>query len=206
MKRVLYLLPFFLLSFTACLLAYDPTPDFYFTHYEITDLDFIRQYYYQIENGRMIQFDGHFSSYAWEKPFEYREKLRSIGLNASRYNVLKFIIKENDDVHYSFPIMLFATQAGDLNELTSLSPGDHISVYGKFFNLENSEYAIEVHIIEIIKKGGHDREMLLDSRIPPTPTPTETVTPTPGPNLFDRLKILVNPPTEQPTGTTTPSN
>lgn len=206
MKSVLYLLPFFLLSFATSLLADDPTPDFYFTHYEITDLDFIRQYYYQIENGRMIQFDGRFSSYAWEKPFEYREKLRSIGLNASQYNVLKFTIKENDDVHYSFPIMLFATQAGDLNELTSLSPEDHIAVYGKFFNLENSEYAIEVHIIETIKKGGHDREMLLDSRIPPTPTPTETVTPTPGPNLFDRLKILVNPPTEQPTGTTTPSN
>jgi len=205
LKSVLRLLPFCLLSFTAVLLA-DPAPDYFFTQYEITDLDFIRQYYYQIENERMVQFEGHFSSYEWKKPFEYREKLKAVGLNVAQYNILKFILKENDDLHYSFPLLLFPTQAGDLNELNGLVPGDRVVIYGKFYNLEKSEYAVVVHVIETVRKGGHDREVLIDSRLPATPTPTVTVTPTPAPSLLDRFKSLVNPPTEQPTGTVTPGN
>jgi hypothetical protein len=185
-------------------LAADPTPDFYFTQYEITNFDFLRQYYYEVENGRMIQSEGSFSSLAWKKPFEYREKLKAVGINVDQYNLVKFNIKEKDDVHYSFPLLLFPTQAGDLNELNQLRPGERIAIYGKFFDLDKDDYAIVVHVIETVQKGGHDRDILIDARIQPTPTPTPSPTPTPGPTLWDKMKNAVNP-KEEPTGTVTPN-
>lgn len=182
----------------------DPTPDFYFTHYEITHFDFLRQYYYEIENGRAIQSEGSFISYQWKKPYEYREKLRAIGLDVNKYNILKFTIKEKDDIHYSFPLLLFPTASGDLSELNQLQLGERIAIYGKFFNLDKSEYAIAVDVMETVQRGGQDREILIDARLPLTPTPTPTVTPTPGPTLWQKLKNAINP-TEVPTGTVTPN-
>ncbi len=200
MKPILFLL----LSLMAAPLWADPTPDFYFTQYEMTNFDFLRQYYYEVENGRMIQSEGSFSSYEWKKPFEYREKLKAAGLNVDQFNLLKFSIKEKDDLHYSFPLLLFPVQTGDLSELNALKPGERIAIYGKFFDLDKSEYAIVVHVIETVQKGGHDRDILIDARVAPTPTPTATVTPTPGPTLWDKVKNAVNP-KEVPTGTVTPN-
>jgi hypothetical protein len=203
LKSILSLLVF-LMSLVSMPILADPTPDFYFTQYEITHFEFLRQYYYEVENGRMIQSEGSFSSFEWKKPFEYREKLKAVGLNVDRFNVLKFSIKEKDDVHYSFPLLLFPVETGDLGELNDLKPGERIAIYGKFFDFDKSEYAIVVHVIETVQKGGHDRDILLDARIPPTPTPTATVTPTPGPTLWDKVKNTVNP-KEEPTGTVTPN-
>ena len=180
-------------------------PDYYISNYEIMDLDFLRTHYTEINNGRPIRLDSHFVSYKWKSPYTFRERLKTITLDINQYNVLEFELKENDDVHYSFPVLLFHTQAGDLHELSQLSSGDRIIVYGKFYNLKKSEYAIEVDLIETVKKGGHVQGVIIDSRIPPTPTPTPTVTPTPGPNLWQKINSVINPKeTPSPTGTVTP--
>jgi len=198
-----------ILALLACLTALplallaDPTPDFYFTQYEVTNFDFLRQYYYEVENGRMIQSEGSFTSYEWKKPYEFREKLKAVGLNVDQYNLVKFSIQEKDGLHYAFPLLLFPVQTGDLSELQSLKPGERIALYGKFFDLDKADYAIVVHVMETVQKGGHDRQILIDARVAPTPTPTCTPTPTPGPTLWDKLKSMANP-TEVPTGTVTP--
>lgn len=183
-----------------------PFPDNFFVNYEITDLDFLRAHYAEIENGRPIQVSGYFSSYKWLSPFVFKERLGFIGYNVEDYNLVQMTLKEKDDFHYSFPILLFHTQIGELKELQQLEPDEEVVLYGKFFNLKKSEYALEVDVIETVNKGGHDRDILVDCRISPTPTPTSTVTPTPGLNLWQKINNMVNPKeTITPTGTVTPS-
>ncbi|HET9869600.1 MAG TPA: hypothetical protein VFR02_03760, partial [bacterium] len=79
-----------------------------------------------------------------------------------------------------------------------------VAIYGKFYNLDNSDYALLVHVMDTVQKGGHDRDILLDARMSPTPTVTPTVTPTPGPTLWKKLQNAMNP-KEEPTGTVTPN-
>jgi hypothetical protein len=203
----------------------EPANDEYVSKYEHIRLDFLRTHYLEVNNGRPIQITGYFSSYQWMPPFQYKERLQDIGLNPDRFNVLQFSLREIDpffgmvhadspdgkntighsSIHYSFPLLLFQTQAGELQELDQLKQGDRLIIYGNFYNMKKSEYAIEVHLVETVKKGGHDREILIDSRVPPTPTPTATITPTPGPNLWQKLTNMVNPKeTATPIVTTTP--
>ena len=147
------------------------------------------------------------------------ERLSAIGYDVRNYNLLQFTLKEKDDFHYSFPILLVHTSVGELKELEQLTPGNNLTIYGKFYNLKKSEYAMEADILELenIKtrvniqgtpfyaNEGHDRQMLLDARVSPTATPTATVTPTPPPSLWQKVNNLVNPKeTTTPTGTVTP--
>ncbi len=172
----------------------------------MVNLDFLRTHYQEINNGRSIQIDANFLNLKWKSPFEYRERLKEIGLNVNKYNVIEFTLKEKDNVHYSFPNLLFHTESGDLHELSSLVKGERIIVYGKFYKLKKSEYVIDVDLMEVILKGGHNRNFLIDSRIAPTPTSVPTSTPTPGLNLWQKLNNFVNP-KETPTitGTVTPT-
>jgi hypothetical protein len=191
----------------------------YITQYEAIDLDFLRSHYTEINNGRAIAINGSFSSYHWLSPYEYKSRLKLIGFDVQNYNVLQMVIKEKDDFHYSFPILLFHTASGDLQELDKLFKGVHVSLYGRFYKLKNSEYAIEVDVLEVnkvsthvnlvgtpvFKMGGHEQILLLDGRISPSPTPTSTVTPTPQPNLWQKVNNMINPKeTITPTGTITP--
>jgi hypothetical protein len=217
--KKIYICLFLSLVVTGSIVAM-PAADYFISKYEVMDLDFLRTHYFEIDNGRAIQTEGYFSSYKWIPPFQYKERLNEIGFNVEQYNILQFTIKEKniqtprsqkddpsdvDEIHYAFPILLFQTQAGDLHELEQLKDGDRIVIYGKFFNLKKSDYALEVHLIETIKKGGHDRDILIDARIPETPTPTATITATPGPNLWQRVSNMVNPKeTATPVVTTTP--
>lgn len=198
----------FILAFNLTLgsfLMAKPANDFYISNYEIIDLDFLRTHYLEIENGRPIQFEAYFSSYKWLKPFDYKERLGLIGFNSNDYNLLQMTLKEKDDFHFSFPILLFHSQVGELREFEQLTKGERVKVFGRFFKLKKSEYAIEADVIETIQKGGHDRALLVDGRLTPTLTPTETVTNTPGPNLWQRINNAVNPKeTATPTGTVTP--
>jgi hypothetical protein len=216
-----------LLLLLAAGLAAKPAPDYYLAKYELMDLDFLRTHYFEINNGRQIQFEGRFSSFKWIPPFQYKERLGAIGFNVNQYHLLQFTLKEieggmpvdlsmGDNVHYSFPILMFHTQAGDLTEFDQLNKGDRVVIYGRFYNLKKSEYVIEADLFETIKKGGHDRDLLLDSRVAPTPTPTPTVTPTPGPNVlvktgrftagvWKKVSNMVNAKeTVTPTGSVTP--
>ncbi len=203
MKK-LYFITLFGILLTGSIIA-NPIPTNFVLNYDVIDLDFLRTRYFEIKNWRPIQFEGTFSSYKWIPPYQYKERLSEIGFNVNQYHVVQFTIKEKDDFHYVFPICLFKTNAGDLNELDQLVKGDRIMVYGRFFNLKKSENAVEVDAIETIKKGGHDRNILLNAMVAPTFTPTVTVTNTPGPNLFQKLNNWVNPKeTPTPTGTTTP--
>jgi hypothetical protein len=182
-----------------------PVPDNYFTKYEIMDIDFLRSHYAEIENGRAIQVSGFFSSDKWLSPFMYKQRLSFIGYNVEDYNIIQMTLKEKDDFHYSFPLLLFHTQIGELKELQQLESGEEVVIYGKFFNLKKSEYALEVDLIETVNKGGHDRDILIDCRISPTPTVTATITPTPGLSLWQKINNMINPKeTITPTGTVTP--
>jgi hypothetical protein len=128
-------------------------------------------------------------------------------MNPLDYHLVQMTLKEQDDFHYSFPVLLIHTQVGDLKELDQLTPGERVIVYGRFYKLRQAEYALDVDVIDTVKKGGHDRSMLLDSRVSPTPTPTSTVTPTPGPNLWQKAMNWVNPKeTPTVTGTVTPDS
>lgn len=198
-----------------------PADNEYVSKYENIGLDFLRSHYFEINNARPIQVTGYFSSYQWLSPFQYEERLHNLGFSSSQFNILQFTLREVDpfygkvqegknpqdynSVHYSFPILLFPTQAGELKELDELQKGDRVIVYGQFYNLEKSEYAIEVHLIETVKKGGHDRDVLIDCRVEPTLTPTPTITATPGPDLWQKMMNKVNPKeTATPLVTTTP--
>ncbi len=196
-----------------------PAPDYYISNYESINLDFLRSHYLEINDGRLIQVTGHFSSYKWLSPYTYKERLNAIGDNVADYNLLQFTIEEKDDFHYSFPILLIHTSVGDLHELEQLQKGTKITIYGKFYNLKKSEYAIETDLIEMVnvmyrvniqgtpsfENGGHDRQILLDARVSPTATTTPTVTPTPPPSLWQKITNVVNPKeTITPTGTVTP--
>ncbi|HTA76958.1 MAG TPA: hypothetical protein VK791_07370 [bacterium] len=193
-------------------------PDFYFANYEIMDLDFLRTHYYEINNGRQIQIDAYYKSKTWLEPFAYKERLRLIGFNIDNYNLIQMSLEEKDEYHYTFPILMFHSQTGDLKELDQLKDGDRIIIYGRFYNLKNDDFAIEVDVIDQFNAdridksvtlgeytGGHDQGMLLDARVSPSPTPTASITPTPGPSLWQRINDKVNPkPTATPTGTITP--
>ena len=205
MKKILFL-SLLMVLITSVVVVAKPAPDYFISNYDIMDLDFLRTNYTDINNKRPIQIDGYFKSYHWKSPFIYRERLKAIGFDINNYNVVELELKEKDDFHYSFPILLFHTEAGDLHELESLTPGERVVIYGQFYNLKKSEYAMFVDLIETVQKGGHDRDILIDSRIPFTPTPSPTVTPTPGPNLWQKVNNYINPKeTGTPTGTVTPS-
>src|SRR5579885_1202664 len=148
----------------AGMLAAKPAPDDYISQYDIMDLDFLRSHYTEINNGRPIQVTGYFSSLKWLQPYEYKYRLSPLGLDVENYNPIQMTLKEKDDFHYSFPILLFHSQAGDLHELKDLTEGEEVVIYGNFFKLKKSEYAIEVGLIETVNKGGHDRDILLDAR------------------------------------------
>ncbi len=204
MKKIYFTALFVLLAAGSLLLA-KPAEDYFISNYDIMDLDFLRTRYTEINNWRPIQIDGLFTSLKWIPPYQYKERLTSIGFDVSQYHVLQFTLKEKDDFHYSFPILLFKTKAGDLAELDQLATGERMVVYGRFFNLKKSEYALEVDLIETVKKGGHDRRVLVDARVAPTFTPTATITNTPGPNIWKKFMDKVNPKeTATPTGTITP--
>lgn len=204
MKKIYTLLLFLALGAAGSIVA-KPAPDHYIARYDIMDLDFLRSRYTEINNGRPIQIDGLFKSLKWIPPHTYKERLNNIGFNVGKYHVLQMTLKEHDDFHYSFPVLLFHTEVGDLQELEQLEKGDRVVIYGRFYNLKQSEYALEVDYIETLKKGGHNRDLLLESHVNPTFTPTWTITNTPGPNLWQKLNNKFNPKeTPTPTGTITP--
>jgi len=191
----------------------------FISKYETMDLDFLRTHYTEIDNGRPIKIEGDFSSYKWLQPYDYTSRLSRIGLDSKNYNIVQMSLKEEDGLHYSFPILLFHTATGDLHELDELANGIRVSLFGKFYKLKESEYALEVDVLEVanvsvrvdpvgtpaLRMGGHDRIMLIDGRVSPSPTPTPTVTPTPQPSLWQKINNMVNPKeTITPTGTVTP--
>jgi len=183
-----------------------PTPDpFYVSNYGEMNLDFLRTHYSEINNNRAVQIEAQFLDFKWKSPFQYREALNLDGLDVNRYHVLQFTLKEKDNLHYVFPIFLFPVRYGDLEELQGLTEGQRLVIYGHFYNLKNSEFAITVDVIETVNKGGHERMALLDTRLAPTPTPADIATPTPGPGIWKRLKSMMNP-TPTPTGTLTPES
>jgi len=203
--KKLYFTTLFGLLLTGSILLAKPAEEFNMAQYEIMDLDFLRTHYNEINNWRQIQIDGTFSSLKWMPPYQYKERLSAIGFDVNQYHVLQFGLKESDDFHYGFPLLLFKTQAGDLTELDQLEKGERVTLYGRFFNLAKSEYAMEVDVLETVKKGGHDRRILVDARVAPTFTPTATITNTPGPNLWQKVYYKINPKeTATPTGTITP--
>ena len=217
MKKLCFL-TLLLLTFPLFVHAQNPG-DYYFANYDIINLDFLRTRYFEIDNGRSIQFEGYFKSKTWLEPFAYKERLHLISFDVDRYNLVQFSLKENDGYHYAFPILMFHSLTGDLKELDQLAEGDHIVVYGRFYNLKKADFAIEVDAIDKFKAnrvnvkgetygvdtGGHDRTMLLDGRVSPTPTPSATPTDTPGPTLWQKVNNMVNPKeTATVTGTVTP--
>jgi hypothetical protein len=218
-KKILLWAFFLALLSAGSIIVATPAPDYFISNYEIMDLDFLRTHYTEINDGRPMQITGRFMSYKWLQPYMYEERLRSIGYNVHDYNLLQFTLKEKDDFHYSFPILLVHSSVGDLHELDQLSKGLKLVVFGKFYNLKKSEFALEADLIEVadaekrinlvgtpvFEDGGHDREILLDARVAPTPTETPTVTPTPPPSLWQKISNTINPKeTITPTGTVTP--
>ena len=188
-----------------------PAPDYYVNKYEIMDLDFLRSRYFEINNARPIQVEGSFTSLKWIQPYLYKERMKAIGFDVDRYHILQFSLREKDEFHYSFPVLFFHQEVGDLKELEQLYKGERVVIYGRFYNIKKSEYAIDVDLIETVEKGGHERNLLVDSRLAPTMTPTATITNTPGPGLWKRMNLvqrvgnLINPKeTITPTGTITP--
>ncbi len=217
-KKAAFLTAFAFLLLAGTLVAQSESRD-YISDYEIMDLDFLRTHYTEIDNGRPIQVEGTFDSYKWLPPYDYKSRLSRIGDNIEDYNLVQMTIEEKDGYHYSFPILIFHTAAGDLHQLDQLSKGLRVVIYGRFYNLMESEYAIAVDVIELAqvsshvdpvgtpvwKTGGHDTVLLLDGRISPTPTPSPTVTPTPQPSLLQKIGNLVNPKeTVTPSTTSTP--
>lgn len=180
-------------------------PDFFFTNYTPTEIWFLNQHYHEIENGRMIRVDGIYQGHQWKKPFAYYERMKAIGRDFSEFNVLQISLREWEGVRYAFPILLVSAAKGTLSELDSLKKGQRVALYGYFFNLKDSEYSLELHVLETVDKGGSQSRVLLDSRMPPTPTPTVTPTPTPAPSLWKRVQKWTRiKQTPEPTGTVTP--
>lgn len=217
-KLFLATLFFIVLLWTGSMLA-KPAPDYFISRYDIMNLDFLRTHYTQINNGRLLQITGRFSSFKWLAPYRYEQRLKELGLRASDYNLVQITLKEADDFHYSFPVLLVRASTTDLQELEHISKGTKMVIYGKFYNVRKSEYAIDTDLIELAnvrlrvniqgtpgyENAGHDREILLDARVAPTATTTATVTPTPPPSLWQRVNNLVNPKeTVTATGTVTP--
>jgi hypothetical protein len=195
----------FVLALSAAASVARPAPDLYFTHYTRTELWFLNQHYTEIENGRMIRIEGVYQGHEWKKPFAFRERMKAIDKDVRNYNVLQMSLRELDGVNYAFPILLVWTEKGALPELETLHKGQRVALYGHFYNLKASEYALELHVLETVDKGGRQVDVLLDGRMPATPTPTVTPTPTPGPSLWKRVqKRLKIGATPQPTGTVTP--
>ena len=212
------ILAFLLLTGT---LVAQSTSRAFISNYEAMDLDFLRSRYFEINDARPIRIEAEFSSFQWLKPYEYKTRLSQIGLDPAAYNIIQMTLKEKDDYHYSFPILLFHTESGDLHELDQLYKGLPIVIYGRFHNLQKSEYAIEVDLLEavnvsthvdavgtpVLKIGGHDRVLLLDGLISPTVTPSPTITSTPAPSLWQKVNNLVNPKeTGTPTESVTPGS
>jgi hypothetical protein len=197
--------------------------------YEIMDLDFLRSHYTEINNGRSLQVSGLFHELHWIPPYKIADRLQAIGFNGEEYNAIQMTLKivhtspdadfDDDAVHYAFPVLLFHTGAGNLDELKELTPDERVTLYGRFYNLSKDDYAIEVDFVEldgvmtrvdpagtpVYKDGGQDQVLLLDARVSPSPTPIPTFTPTPGPDLWMKLNHWINPKeTITPTGTITP--
>jgi len=203
--KVLRLSMLLVLAMTAVRLFAKAEPDFYFTNYTPTEIWFLNEHYSGIENGRMIRIEGIFQSLEWKKPFAFRERFKAIGKDVRTYNVLQMSLREKDGVNFAFPVLMVWAEKGALPELTSLQKGRRVALYGHFYNLKASEYALELHAVETIDKGGRKVETVFDGRMPPTPTPTVTVTPTPGPSLWKKIqKKIKYRETPQPTGTVTP--
>ena len=218
MKKAAFFTAFSIILLAGSLIAQSVSREF-ISKYETMDLDFLRSHYTEINNGRPIKIEGDFSSFHWLEPYEYKSRLSRIGLDVRNYNLVQMSLKETDDFHYSFPILLFHIGSGDLHELDELAKGIRVALYGKFLKLKDSEYALEVDVLEVanvsirvdavgtpvLRTGGHDRLILLDGRVSPSPTPTPTVTPTPQPSLWQKVTNMVNPKeTITPTGTITP--
>jgi len=185
------------------------------------DLDFLRTRYFEINNGRPIQFEGYFESMNWLEPFAYKERLNLIGFDVNQYNLIQLSLKEKDGLNYAFPVLMFHSLTGDLNELKQLSKGDRVIIYGRFYKLKKADFGVEVDVIESAKKSGHifpgvvsstsdvgtgsQTALFLDARVSPSPTPTFTPTPTPGISVWQKVTNLVNPKeTATVTGTVTP--
>ncbi len=182
--------------------------DLFFTHYEDMRLGFLRTQYTQINDGRPMRLEGYFKSYQWKSPTAYRERLAKAGLNIDKYNVLEMSLRELDNVHFSFPILLVQTQIGDLHELSNLVEGQKVALYGKYYKLEKSEYAFELDVLEGTSpsRGSHEVGIVMDARVAFSPTPTPTVTATPKPNVFQQVTNWINPKESvTPGSTTTPT-
>lgn len=216
-KSILFALAFLLLWIGTMMAK--PAPDYFISKYDIMNLEFLRTRYTEINDGRPIQITGEFSSFKWIPPYQYQERLKALGFDPRDYNVVQISLKEKDDYHYSFPILLFHAGAGDLHELEQIHKGMKTTIYGHFYNLEKSEYALQADLVELsnvryrvniqgtpgYEIWGHDKAVVLDGRIAPTATTTPTVTPTAAPNLWQRVNNWVNPKeTGTPTGTVTP--
>jgi hypothetical protein len=182
--------------------------DLFFTHYEDIRLGFLRTQYTKINDGRPIRVEGYFKGIHWKSPVAYRERLNELGLNIDKYNVLEMSLRELDNVHFAFPILLVQTQIGDLHEINSLVDGQKVALYGKYFKLNKSEYGIELDVLEGTSpsRGSHDVGIVLDARVAPSPTMTPTVTATPQPSFFQRVGNWINPKeTTTPNPSETPS-
>lgn len=204
MRKFLGLFTLLTLAVAGSILAMPPQ-ELNVTDYEVFDFDYLRTHYLDINDGRAMQVEGTFDSYKWLPPFQYKEILAATGFDVKEFHLLQFTIKEKDDYHFSYPILMIHVANGDLTELDGLVKGDKVRIFGHFYNLRKSEYALNLDALKRIRKGGHDDVLLLDARVTPTPTPTPTVTQTPGPNLWQKLKEKINPlETATPTGTITP--
>lgn len=207
MKKALLVFMAIFIGPVIWVLAQNQQGDLFFTHYEDIRLDFLRTRYTLINDGRPIRIEGYFKGYHWKSPISYRERLNKIGLDIDKYNVIEMSLRELDNVHFSFPLLLVQTQIGDLKELNNLVDGQKVALYGKYFKLTKSEYALELDVLEGTSpsRGSHDVGIVLDARIALSPTPTPTVTATPQPNVFQRVNNWLNP-KESPTpgSTSTP--
>jgi hypothetical protein len=206
-KKTIFIISLFFLG--PILLVLAEQRDLFFTHYEDMRLGFLRTRYTQINDGRPMRIEGYFKGYQWKSPTAYRERLAKAGLNVEKYNVLEMNLRELDNVHFSFPILLVQTQTGDLHELSNLIEGQKVALYGKYYKLEKSEYAFELDVLEGTSpsRGSHEVGIVLDARVAFSPTPTPTVTATPKPNVFQQVNNWINPKESvTPGSTTTPTN
>jgi hypothetical protein len=195
-----------LLALSGFVSAQTMPPKIYVDDYAIFPLPLLNRNYEKIPHGTSIQFNAYFHSYHWEQPFKYIERLKVFHMDAENFNFIQMVLKNSiRGLRYYFPILMFNSAMGHLHQLRKLKPKEGITVYGKFYNLPDSEYAILVDVIETFQNGGNNRKKLLDFRLPLTPTPTCTVTPTPGPSLWQRILNHLHPPTATPTPTVTPS-
>ncbi|HJT24600.1 MAG TPA: hypothetical protein VJ873_08480, partial [bacterium] len=148
MKKAALLSAFAVLLLAGTLIAQSVSREF-ISNYETMDLDFLRSHYTEINNGRPVKIEGDFSDFHWLEPYEYKSRLHHAGLDVRNYNLVQMSIKETDDFHYSFPILLFHTATGDLHELDELAKGIKVAIYGKYYQLKDSEYAIDVDVLEV---------------------------------------------------------